>query len=136
VIALVVGILVTGLVGCASPTPPSGDRAVVAGSSAVESQTGAAPRFATGGPDAEEYGAQAGYPKGDRTTFWDIGSVVGSHSHLDEIFQGRLIHRAPVPSRLVRVAEPRITWTFDGAALTLDDYLARNPTTGFSHRTR
>ncbi len=28
------------------------------------------------------------------------------------------------------VAEPRITWTFWGEDLTLDDYLARNPTTG------
>jgi CubicO group peptidase (beta-lactamase class C family) len=87
-------------------------------------------RFAAGGPDAEEFGAGAGYPKGDRGTFYDIGSLVGSHSHLDEIFPGRLIHKAPTPSRLVRVAEPRITWRFQGADLTLDDYLERTPTTG------
>ncbi len=55
---------------------------------------------------------------------------VGSYSHLDEIFPGRMVHGAATPSRLVRVAEPRITWTFQGAELTLDDYLARNPTTG------
>jgi CubicO group peptidase (beta-lactamase class C family) len=30
----------------------------------------------------------------------------------------------------VRVAEPEITWTFQGAERTVDDYLARNPTTG------
>ncbi len=30
----------------------------------------------------------------------------------------------------MRVAEPRITWTFRGPDLTLDDYLSRNPTTG------
>jgi hypothetical protein len=124
--AVVVSILVTGLISCAS-TP---DRAVVTDSSGVESQAGAAPRFTADGPNAAEYGARAGYPKGDRTTFWELGSVVGSHSHLDEIFQGRLIRRAPAPSRLVRVAEPRITWMFEGADLTLDDYLARNPTTG------
>jgi CubicO group peptidase (beta-lactamase class C family) len=128
--ALVVSILVTGLSGCASPTHPAADRAVVTDSSGVASQAGAAPRFTAEGPDAEQYGARAGYPKGDRTTFWDLGSVVGSHSHLDEVFQGRLIRRAPAPSRLVRVVEPRITWTFEGADLTLDDYLARNPTTG------
>jgi CubicO group peptidase (beta-lactamase class C family) len=121
---------VTGLSGCASPTHPAADRAVVTDSSGVASQAGAAPRFTAEGPDAEQYGARAGYPKGDRTTFWDLGSVVGSHSHLDEVFQGRLIRRAPAPSRLVRVVEPRITWTFEGADLTLDDYLARNPTTG------
>ena len=127
--ALVVGIL-AGLAGCASPTHPTADRAAVTSSSGVESRAGAAPRFAAGGPNAEEYGARAGYPKGDRTTYWDIGWVVGSHSHLDEIFHGRPIRKAAAPSRLVRVAEPRITWTFDGAELTLDDYLARNPTTG------
>ena len=89
-----------------------------------------APRFAAGGPDADELGARAGYPKGGRGTFFDVGSIVGSFSHLDEIFSSRLIHKAPMPSRLVRVAEPRITWRFQGAELTLDDYLARTPTTG------
>ena len=88
------------------------------------------PRFAAGGPDAEEFGAGLGYPLGDRATFFRIGSLVGSHSHLDEIFPSRLVHRAPAPSQLVRVAEPRITWEFQGLELTLDDYLARTPTTG------
>jgi CubicO group peptidase (beta-lactamase class C family) len=88
------------------------------------------PSFAPGGPDAEEFGASMGYPKGNPATFRSTRSRVGSFSHLDEIFRGRLIHKAPSPSRLVRVAEPRITWTFRGAELTLDDYLSRNPTTG------
>ena len=52
----------------------------------------------------------------------------GLHSHLDEIFRGRLIHKASTPSRLVRVAEPRITYR--GLDLTVDDYLSRYPTTG------
>jgi CubicO group peptidase (beta-lactamase class C family) len=90
----------------------------------------AAPRFAAGGPDAEGLGAGDGYPRGDRSTFYAVETAVGSHSHLDEIFPGRLIHKAPAPSRLLRVAEPRITWRFQGADLTLDDYLARAPTTG------
>src|SRR4030095_11622641 len=34
------------------------------------------------------------------------------------------------PPRLVRVEEPHISWSFEGAELTIDDYLARNPTTG------
>lgn len=89
-----------------------------------------APRFATGGPGAEELGAGAGYPKGDRETYYSVGAAVGSFSHLDEIFRGRLVHKAPTPSRLVRVAEPPITWRFEGADRTLDDYLARTPTTG------
>jgi CubicO group peptidase (beta-lactamase class C family) len=88
------------------------------------------PRFATGGPAAEEFGASTGYPKGNPATFWRARSRVGAFSHLDEIFRGRLVRKATTPSRLVRLAEPRITWTFQGAELTLDDYLARNPTTG------
>ena len=115
--------LLVCVVACASPATTTRDAPVVGGEPP--------PRFATGGPDAEAFGASAGYPKGDRATFWDIWSIVDSHSHLDEIFPGRLIHKAPAPSRLVRVAEPRITWTFQGADLTLDDYLTRNPTTGF-----
>jgi hypothetical protein len=103
--------LLVGVVACASPAPPP-------------------PRFAAAGPDAQELGAGAGYPKGDRATFFRIESIVGSHSHLDEIFPGRVVHKAPKPSRLVRVAEPRITWQFQGAALALDDYLARTPPTG------
>jgi CubicO group peptidase (beta-lactamase class C family) len=88
------------------------------------------PRFAPGGPDAEEFGASLGYPKGTLLTFWRTRWLVGSDSHLDEIFRGRLVHKAPTPSRLIRVAEPHVTWTFQGADLTLDDYLSRNPTTG------
>jgi len=88
------------------------------------------PRFAAGGPDAEEFGAGLGYPPGDRTTLFRVGWLVGSHSHLDEIFPSRLAHKAPAPSRLVRVAEPPITWQYQARELTLDDYLARTPTTG------
>src|SRR5262245_38999855 len=88
------------------------------------------PRFAPGGPGAEESGARLGCPQGTVLTFWRTRWLVGSHSHLDEIFRGRLIHKAPTASRLVRVAEPHVTWTFQGADLTLDDYLSRNPTTG------
>jgi CubicO group peptidase (beta-lactamase class C family) len=89
-----------------------------------------APRFAAGGPDAEAYRASAGYPKGHRGVFYAVPWLVGSHSHLDEIFEGRLIHKAPVASRLVRVAEPAIRYTFEGRDLTLDGYMERTPTTG------
>ena len=113
--------LLVSVVACASPGTTSRKTTV-----AEEPP----PRFAPGGPDAEGFGASRGYPMGNPATFWRTPSQVGSFSHLDEIFRGRLIHKAPTPSRLVRVAEPRITWTFWGADLTLDDYLARNSTTG------
>ena len=117
-----------GLVGlaafisCASPAPPTPHGA------ALTEQVG--PRFAPGGPDAESYRGSEGYPKGDRRTFYQGPQLVGSHSHLDEIFEGRVIHKAPSPSRLARAPEPPIRWTFDGQELSVDDYLDRNPTTG------
>jgi len=114
--------LLVCVVACASPATKTSD--TPAASEELP------PRFATGGPDAEEFGAGMGYPKGNPATFRSARWQVGSFSHLDEIFRGRLIHKAPTPSRLVRVAEPRITWTSRGAELTLDDYLSRNPTTG------
>ena len=86
---------------------------------------------ANAAPDEELLGKSAGYPVGTPATwFYQERVRVGSFSHLDEIFRARLVHKAPTPSRLVRTAEPRITWTSGGAELTLDDYLSRNPTTG------
>src|SRR5206468_6445700 len=113
--------LLVGVVACASPATTTRDTPVAANEPP--------PRFTTGGPDAEEFGASMGYPKGSGATYLRTRWRVGSFSHLDEIFRGRLIHTAPTPSRLVRVAAPHITWTFRGADLTLDDYLSRNPTT-------
>jgi CubicO group peptidase (beta-lactamase class C family) len=89
------------------------------------------PRFASGGPDAAEHGASLDYPKGERGTFLRVPSLVGSHSHLDELFEGRVIRKAATPSHLARAAsEPAISWEFKGEALTLDAYFARTPTTG------
>src|SRR5262249_14897439 len=99
-------VLLVCAVACASPATTARDTPV-----AAEEPP---PRFAPGGPDAEELGASMGYPKGNRATFWRTRSQVGSFSHLDEIFQGRLIHKASIPSRLVRVVEPRITWMLRG----------------------
>jgi CubicO group peptidase (beta-lactamase class C family) len=110
------------VVACASPATTTRDARAVGAEPP--------PRFAMGGPDAEEFGASEGYAKGDRVTYAQLPYLVGSHSHLDELFPRRLIHQAPTPSRLARVPEPHITWRFEGADLTLDDYLERNPTTG------
>jgi CubicO group peptidase (beta-lactamase class C family) len=114
-------VLLMWVVACASPSTTTRE-------TMVTEET--LPRFSSEGPDAEEFGASMGYPKGTPATFWRARWQVGSFSHLDEIFRGRLVHKASSPSRLVRVAEPRITWRFWGEDLTLDDYLARNPTTG------
>src|SRR4029077_19103146 len=76
------------LVACAGPAATS-TYAVPAGA--------AAPRFAPGGFDAEAYGAADGYPAGNRSTFFRLPYLVGSHSHLDEIFEGRVVRGGPRP---------------------------------------
>ena len=115
------------LTGCASPAARSPQDAIAP---AKPSQA-AKPRFAEGGPDAEDYGASHGYPIGDRATFNRIPFLVGSHSHLDQIFEGRLVRRSTTPSPLARAAsEPAVRYEYQGQTFTLDDYLARNPATG------
>jgi CubicO group peptidase (beta-lactamase class C family) len=115
-------VLASPLAGCASPSP-SGPRDAGA--------SGSGPRFAAGGPDAEEYGANDGYPMGDRSTFFEIPFLVGSHSHLDQLLEGRWVHRAAAPSRLGRAAaEPTIRYEYEGETFTVDDYLKRHAATG------
>jgi hypothetical protein len=122
-------IVAVSFVGCASPPPGSSD----AGASGPSAGPG--PRFSAGGPDAREYGADAGYPIGDQSTYFSLPFLVGSQSHLDHVFEGRIVRRASTPSPLGRAAaEPVIRYEHDGQTLTLDDYLGRHPTTGLSHR--
>jgi CubicO group peptidase (beta-lactamase class C family) len=111
-----------GAVACATPTVVARWEPGPAGEPG--------PRFNVSGPHAADFGAADGYPKGTRTTFYDVGTSVGSHSHLDEIFPGRLVHRAEAASRLARAPEPRITWRLEGEERSLDAYLARQPATG------
>jgi CubicO group peptidase (beta-lactamase class C family) len=88
-------------------------------------------RVSPTGPDAEQYGAASGYPIGDRSTYSQAPFLVGSLSHMDEIFEGRPIKRAASPSALARsAAEPEVRYDFRGESLALDQYLARNPATG------
>jgi len=120
------GLLAAVVAGCAAPGPGEG---VIAESAGL---TAPAPRFGQDGPDAEEYGAADGFPIGDRTTFFRIPFLVGSHSQLDQVFEGRLVRRADRPSRLGRAAsEPVLQYYYQGAAADLDRYLSRNPATGF-----
>jgi CubicO group peptidase (beta-lactamase class C family) len=119
------GLLVVVVGGCAAPGSREGVIAESAGLMAP------APRFAPDGPDAEEYGASDGFPTGDRTTFFRIPFLVGSHSQLDQLFEGRLVRRADRPSRLGRApSEPVLQYYYQGAAADLNRYLSRNPATG------
>jgi hypothetical protein len=114
--------------GCASPAARD-PRDAAPGSSAAEPSEAAEPRFGQGGPDAEDYGASAGYPVGDRATCFRFR--IGCYSHFDQVYEGRLVRRATTPSPLARAAaEPAIRYEYQGQTFTLDDYLARNPATG------
>jgi CubicO group peptidase (beta-lactamase class C family) len=127
---MAVCVLAAVVAGCTSPSPTGARDGIASGSSSAEPSAPSAPRFAAGGPDAEDYGVSEGYPIGDRSTFFRIPFLVGSHSHLDQIFEGRLIRRATTLSRLARVgSEPALRYEFSGETHTLDDYLARNPAT-------
>jgi len=122
------GLLGAALIGCQSPVRPDTDSAVVARSWPAGAAIKSSPRFATDGPHADEYGALQGYPVAaiDRPRF-----MVGSFSHLDQLLESRLIRRADAPWRLARApVEPALSYRYDGQKRTLDDFAARNPTTG------
>jgi hypothetical protein len=62
-------VLAAVLAGCASPVATGPRDIITSGPSSAEPLSPAAPRFSTGGPDAEEYGVSEGYPIGDQSTF-------------------------------------------------------------------
>ena len=124
---ILLGITCFALSGCQSPMRTEAASAG-AGTPSPGSISGSPPRFSADGPDADEYGALLGYPVKavNRPRFW-----VGTFSHQDQLLEGRLIRRADTPSRLARASvEPALSYTYDGQKRTIDDYLARNPTTG------
>jgi CubicO group peptidase (beta-lactamase class C family) len=124
-------VLAALVANCASPTARDSRDAIAPGSSAAEASAGVRPRFTQGGPDAEDYGASRGYPIGDRGTCSRPAFLVGCHSHFDQVYEGRLVRRATMPSPLARApSEPAVRYEYQGRTFTLDDYLARNPATG------
>jgi CubicO group peptidase (beta-lactamase class C family) len=117
-------LVVVALAGCAAPPARNG-------AAAPPSAVASGPRFSADGPDADDYGADRGFPSGDRTTFFSVPFLVGSHSALDEVFEARVVPHANPPSSLARAAsEPMIQYYYEGTATDLDRYLSRNPTTG------
>ena len=124
-------VLAAVLAGCASPTARDPRDAIAAEYSPTEQSAAATPRFAAGGPDAENYGASEGYPIGERGACQRIIFLIGCQSHFDQVYEGRLVRRAPTPSPLARAgSEPAVRYEYQGQTFSLDDYLARNPTTG------
>ena len=90
----------------------------------------AGPVFSDSGPDAELYGAAAGYPIGTRGTAAQLDQLVGAYSHFGEIYPSRRIGRATTPWQFKRAPEPSIAYSFGAERLSIADYLKRNPATG------
>jgi CubicO group peptidase (beta-lactamase class C family) len=91
------------------------------------------PSFRPDGQDADAYGRRDGYPACSRNDYVDQQRCrVGAFSHFDELFPSRTIAAPKVPSRLTRApTEPTIRYTYLGQSSTLDEYLERQPITGF-----
>jgi len=114
--------------GCASRAENRRARRIAASSPAEPSEA-AGPRFAQGGPDADDYGASDGYPIGARGACQRVAFLVGCQSHFDQVYEGRLVRRATTPSSL---AAPRPRNRQFGTSIRarpsrLTTTLARNP---------
>ena len=91
----------------------------------------AGPSFSSIGPDAERYGAAAGYPVPDAVRArwqgnpWQPADRVGAFTHIDDIYPTRQVKRAAVPWRFKR-APAAFSEPFRAE---VTGYLARNPVT-------
>ena len=93
----------------------------------------AVPRFRADGPNADEFGRKEGYPscQGIAYVYWPRCRV-GALSHYDTLFPARTISASKQPVPLARAgSEIVVRYRFAGLDLTLDDYLNRQPVTGF-----
>lgn len=87
------------------------------------------PVFNPSGPNAEAYGAAAGYPAGYPET---QDHLVGNFSHFDSISRTRNVAKANAPTPFERApAEIDLHYTYKAETHTIGDYLARHPATGF-----
>lgn len=100
---------------------------------AAPASQGAGPRFRADGPNADEFGQKEGYPSCKGIDYVDQPRCrVGALSRYDTLFPARTIPAPRQPFPLARAAsEPVIRYGFAGLERTLDDYLDRQPVTGF-----
>jgi CubicO group peptidase (beta-lactamase class C family) len=94
------------------------------------------PTFEPGGPDAQLYGRDDGYPVPERLLAvmegnpWEPRYRVGAFSHIDQIYDTAKIERAASPW-LFKRGTAEVRYRFQGNEFSLADYLSRNPVTGF-----
>lgn len=129
---------ITGLLGVAcaaafaftldAPAPDS--RAFAQAAPAAQA---AGPRFRADGPNADVWGQKEGYPSCKGIEYVDkLHCRVGALSRYDTLFPSRSIAAPRQSFPLARAAsEPVVRYGFGGLELTLDDYLNRQPVTGF-----
>lgn len=90
------------------------------------------PSFSASGPDAETYGADAGFPLGGIRGARTPRFMVASFSHFSDILHSETVATGGAPSPLVRDCNGfDLQYKLDGQTYSIDDYLARNPATGF-----
>jgi CubicO group peptidase (beta-lactamase class C family) len=93
------------------------------------------PSFSGTGPNAELYGAKEGFPLPDimdarrQGDPWDPKYRVGAFTHIDQIYQTRLVPQAATPWNF-RCSTAEIYYDFRGNRLSPVDYMSRNPVTG------
>jgi CubicO group peptidase (beta-lactamase class C family) len=82
-------------------------------------------------PDEHALGKAEGYPLCAPTLRPETRCLIGLVSRFDEVFPARKVARGVAPRPLRRAArEPAIRYTYLRQSRTLEDYLARNRTTG------
>ena len=82
-------------------------------------------------PEEDVLGKAEGYPSCGRDIRPEQKCLVHLLSHYDELFESRRVPRGPDVRPLPRVAsEPAIRYSSAGQTATIDDFLARNRTTG------
>jgi CubicO group peptidase (beta-lactamase class C family) len=90
------------------------------------------PSFSASGPDAEAYGADQGYPLGGIRRARTPHFMVASFSHFSELLHSDTVASGAVAAPLTRdCGGLDLHYTLDGQTYSLDDYLSRNPATGF-----
>src|SRR5471030_1570788 len=82
-------------------------------------------------PDEELLGRSEGYPVCPRLQASEPRCLIGSVSHLDEMFMARKVRNGAAVKPLDRAEkEPQITYSYKSSAKSINDYLERNRTTG------
>lgn len=92
----------------------------------------AEPEFRKDGPDAAAYGMGAGYPLGTRATLGNQLNLVGGLSRYDELLPARTVAKGASTWAFKRDGTlPAVSYAYQGARRDLQEYLDRNPVTGF-----